>query len=341
MINKKEVLDDNYKELLNDIKQKIILAQYSALKAINRELINLYWEIGKTIVENQEKAGWGKSVVEQLTKDLQIDFPGMRGFSSRNLWYMRNFYNDYNSNTKLQAVIAEISWTHHLLILEKCKDPLEREFYIKMARKYKWSSRVLSNHIENQAYERTLLGQNNFDKNLPAPLNEQSKFLVRDEYTLPFLGLDEEHSERELEIAIISKIEPFLKEMGGLFSFIGSQYNLEVDGKEYFIDLLLFHRQLKCLVVIELKIGEFIPEYVGKMQFYLSALDAEVKLKGENPSIGIILCKSKKKTTVEYALKDSNKPIGVATYSIVKKLPKELKDQLPTSEQIAKLLEDL
>jgi predicted nuclease of restriction endonuclease-like (RecB) superfamily len=223
--------------------------------------------------------------------------------------------------------------------LEKCKDDLEREFYIKMTRKFGWTKNVLVHQIENQTYHKTLLNQTNFDQTVPTEIRNQLKLAVKDEYTFDFLELADEHSERQLEQAILTRVEPFLQEMGGLFAFIGSQYRLEVDDEEYFIDILLYHRRLKCLVAIELKIGKFLPEYVGKMQFYLSVLDNTVKLPDENPSIGIILCKSKQRTIVEYALKDSNKPIGVSTYQIVSTVPQELKNQLPDPEQVAKLLE--
>lgn len=322
-----------------EVQQRIRSAQYDALKAVNREMINLYWDIGKMIVTRQQNVNWGKSVVEQLAKDLQAEFPGISGFSTRNIWRMRDFYLTYHSQEILPPMVAEIGWTHNVVILEKCKDDLEREFYIKMTRKFGWTKNVLIHQIENQTYQKTLLNQTNFNKTVPTEIRNQLKLAVKDEYTFDFLELADEHSERQLEQAILTRVEPFLQEMGGLFAFIGSQYRLEVDDEEYFIDILLYHRRLKCLVAIELKIGKFLPEYVGKMQFYLSVLDNTVKLPDENPSIGIILCKSKQRTIVEYALKDSNKPIGIATYQIVSQLPQELKNQLPDPEQIAKLLE--
>ncbi|MBS3028545.1 MAG: DUF1016 domain-containing protein [Dolichospermum sp. DET50] len=332
-------ISDEYTHLLMEVQQRIRSAQYEALKAVNREMINLYWDIGQIIVIKQEDAIWGKSVVEKLAKDLQTEFPGISGFSARNIWNMRNFYVTYSQNEKLQPLVAEIGWTHNIVILEKCKDDLEREFYIRMTRKFGWTKNVLIHQIENQTYEKTLLNQTNFDQNISVEIRNQLKLAVKDEYTFDFLELADEHSERQLEESILAKIQPFLQEMGGIFAFIGSQYRLEVDDEEYFIDILLYHRRLKCLVAIELKIGKFLPEYVGKMQFYLAVLDNTVKLPEENPSIGIILCKSKQRTIVEYALKESNKPIGVATYQIVSKLPQELKNQLPDPEQVAKLLE--
>jgi len=329
---------NKYQSLLTDIKQRIYSAQYEALKAVNQELISLYWDIGKMIVERQKGDTWGRSVVEKLASDLQAEFPGIGGFSVRNIWYMRSFYHEYAQNEKLQPMIAEIGWTHNLVIMEKCKDDLQREFYIRMTRNMGWSKNVLIHQIENQTYEKTLTSQTSFDNTLPKVISNQAKLAVKDEYTFDFLELGDKHSERQLESAILEQVGPFLSEMGGIFAFVGNQYRLEIDGNEYFIDLILYHRRLKCLVALELKIGKFIPEYVGKMQFYLAALDDLVRMKDENPSIGIILCKSKNRTVVEYALREAKKPIGIATYKMVSTLPNELKGELPAPEQVAKLL---
>lgn len=331
---------DDYQNLLGAVKERIRSAQYAALKVVNKELITLYWEIGQMIVARQEVAGWGRAVVEQLSLDLRAEFPGISGFSARNIWNMRNFYKSYNQSQKLQPLAAEIGWTHNLVILEKCKDDLEREYYLRMTRKFGWTKNVLIHQIENKTYEKMLTSQTNFDGALSEEIRNQAKLAVKDEYTFDFLELADEHSERQLEQAILGKVEPFLREMGGMFTFVGSQYRLEISGEEYFIDLLLYHRMLKCLIAVELKIGKFLPEYVGKMQFYLAALDDLVRLPDENPAIGIILCKSKDRTIVEYALRQSNKPIGVATYQIVSAVPPELEGQLPAPEQVAKLLED-
>ncbi len=223
----------------------------------------------------------------------------------------------------------------------RCKDPLEREFYIRMTRKFGWTRNVLIHQIENQSYEKSLLGQTNFDQALTPKLRVQAELAVRDEYTFDFLGLSDEHSEKELETALIARVEDFLRAMGGMFAFMGSQFRLEVGGEEFFIDLLLFHRRLRCLVAIELKVGKFRPEFVGKMQFYLTALDRQVREESEGPSIGIILCKEKNRTVVEYALHDARKPIGVATYHVSRQLPKELEGQLPSPQEIARLLETM
>jgi predicted nuclease of restriction endonuclease-like (RecB) superfamily len=336
-----EPVPQDYGRLLGEIKERIRSAQYEALRKVNSELISLYWDIGRLIVERQRDAGWGKSVVETLAEDLQAEFPGIGGFSAANLWRMRLFYDTYADNEKLAPMVREIGWTHNLLIMEKCKDDLEREFYLRMTRRLGWTKNVLIHQIDNKTYEKTMLGQTNIAETLPEEIRGQAKLAIKDEYTFDFLELGDEHSERQLETAILGRIKPFLREMGGVFSFIGSQYRLEVGDQEYFVDLLLHHRRLRCLVAIELKIGEFLPEYVGKMQFYLAALDDKVRMESENPSIGIILCKSRNKIIVEYALKESTKPIGVASYKIVSTLPQELRGQLPAPGQVSKLLEDL
>jgi predicted nuclease of restriction endonuclease-like (RecB) superfamily len=332
---------DDYPRLLTEIKERIRSAQYEALKAVNKQLVGLYWDIGRMIAERQEKAGWGRAVVENLSADLRREFPGIAGFSVQNLWYMRQFYSEYHGNERLQPLVGEIAWTHNLVIMSKCKNPLEREFYLRMTRKFGWSKNVLTHQIGNQSYERSLLGQTNFDQALTPELRAQAKLAVKDEYTFDFLELGEKHGERELERALIARVEDSLRAMGDMFAFMGSQYRLEVDGKEFFIDLLLFHRRLRCLIAIELKVGEFLPEFVGKMQFYLTALDRQIRQEDENPSIGIILCKEKSRTIVEYALHDAKKPIGVATYEITKTLPKALKGHLPSPKEISRLLEGL
>lgn len=331
----------DYAQLLAEVKERVRSAQYAALKAVNTELVGLYWDLGRMIVDRQEQAGWGKSVVERLSQDLRREFPGVAGFSVQNLWYMRQFHMEYRGDERLQPLVGEIAWAHNLVIMSKCKAPLEREFYLRMTRKFGWSKNVLIHQIDNQSYEKSLSGQTNFDQTLTPELRVQAKLAVQDEYTFDFLELAEQHSERELERALITRIEDFLRAMGGRFAFMGSQYRLEVDGREFFLDLLLFHRRLRALVAIELKIGDFQPEFVGKMQFYLTALDRQVRQEDENPSIGIILCKEKSRTIVEYALHDATKPIGVATYQITKTLPKEFKGQLPKPEEIAALLDGL
>ena len=328
------VVNAEYKTFLKEIKERIHKAQYDAFKSVNKELINLYWDIGRSIVAKQEKLGWGKSIVETLARDLQKEFPGIQGFSSANLWRMRNFYITYQENEKLAPLVREISWTKNVIIMERCKDDIRREFYIKTTRKFGWTKDVLINQLKAGTFERYMANQTNFDKTVPEKYRHQAKLAVKDEYSFDFLELGEEHSEKVLELALLENVRKFLIEIGGYFTFVGNQYRLEIDGQEFFVDLLLYHRHLRCLVAIELKVGAFKPEYAGKMQFYLSALNDRVKLPDENPSIGIILCKDKSRTIVEYALKDTKKPIGVSTYKLTEKLPRELKKYLPSPEEM-------
>jgi predicted nuclease of restriction endonuclease-like (RecB) superfamily len=301
----------------------------------------LYWDIGRLIAQKQQTTGWGKSVVARLSEDLRATFPAARGFSAQNLWYMRQFHQEYSATPKLRSLIGEIGWAHNLVIMSRCKNALEREYYLRATQRFGWTMNVLTHQIDNQSYQKSLLGQTNFDKALTSGLRGSAKLAVRDEYIFDFLELGQQHSERELERALLARIQDFLRAMGGMFTFMGSQYRLEVEGDEYFVDLLLFHRRLRSLVAIELKIGRFMPEFVGKMQFYLTALDERVRQSDENPSIGIILCKDKKRTIVEYALRDARKPIGVATYAITKTLPKDLQGQLPSAAAISRLLHTL
>lgn len=334
----KNILISDYKSFIWQIKEKIRSSQYEAMIAVNTTLINLYWGIGQEIYNQQKEKGWGKSIVEVLAKELKREFPDVKGFSASNLWRMRNFYVIYSDIENLAPLVREISWTKNVAIMEKCKDSLEREFYIKMTKKYGWTKDILINNIENKAYEKYLLNQTNFDETLPKKYIKQAKLAIKDEYVFDFMELSEQHSERELEQSLINNMRNFLEEMGGNFTFMGSQYHINVGGDDFYIDLLLYHRALKSLVAIELKIGDFKPEFIGKLQFYLTALDRQVKLKHENPSIGIIVCKSKNRTVVEYALNNSNKPIGVATYQMRDSLPEQMKDLLPSPEEIKRRL---
>ena len=317
-----------------DIKQKIRQAQYEALKSVNVHLINLYWEIGKSIAEKQSES-WGKSIVPTLSKELQKEFPGVGGFSEGNLWLMAQLYSEYNADENLVPLVREISWSKHVTILKKCKNNLERQFYIEATKKFGWTKNVLIHQIENKTYEKYLLNQTNFEQTLPDNVKNQAYLAVKDEYTFDFLNLTDEYTESRLEHALVNNIRNFLLEMGNHFTFVGNQFKLSIDDKEYFIDLLLFHRQLKCLVAVELKIGEFLPEYKGKMEFYLSVLNDKIKLPDENDSIGIIICKEKNRTVVEYSLKTSNMPIGVATYTTTPRLPKNYKNLLPAASEIS------
>jgi len=355
-----------YGTFVQEIKNLIYRHQYEAMKQVNKELMLLYWKIGAEIDRKQREQGWGKSVVDVLSKELQKEFPGVQGFTARNLWFMRQFYVEYSTNPILKPMVseldekhnsanlkpmvseidkpilpplvAEISWSKNIIIIQKCKDPFEREFYIRITKRYGWTKDVLINNIENKAYEKYLTNQTSFDKTVPEKYKLQAKLAVKDDYNFDFLEMGAEHSEAELEAAIMKKIRAFLIEMGGHYTFIGNQFHINVAEEDNYIDLLLFNRQLRCLIAIELKIGEFIPEYTGKMQYYLAILDDKIKLPDENPSIGIIVCKYKKRMKVEYALKLSNAPIGVATYTFHDKLPEEMRSLLPSPDEIARIV---
>jgi len=334
-----EPIQQDYLDFLTQIKTRIRQRQYQALRAVNTELVMLYWELGEAIERKQQEQGWGKSVVKNLARDLQSEFPGRNGFSAQNLWLMRQFFKEYRDKEKLQPLVRELSWAKNLVIMSRCKDNLEREFYLRATARFGWTKSVLQHQIDNKSYEKYLLNQTNFDSTVPDAIKAQAALAIKDHYTFDFLELADEHSERELENALVQNLRDFMAELGGAFSFIGNQYRLEVDGREYFIDLLLFHRRLRCLVAIELKIGEFKPEHKGKMEFYLEALDSQERLPEENPSIGIIICRSKHKTTVEYALRNAVRPLGVATYSVVAQLPEGYRADLPSPEQIAARLQ--
>jgi len=323
--------ENEYKAFVTEVKAKVYQLQHEALRRVNKSLVNLYWEIGKSIVDKQEKHGWGKSVVANLSKDLQNEFPGVNGFSMQNLWYMRKFYRQFPI---LQTASGEISWSHNVAILDKCKTLEESLFYMEMAKKYGWTKNVLVHQIEGKSYQQYLLGQTNFDKALPEKYKNQAKLAVKDEYNLEFLELTEKHNEKELELAIMRNIRHFLSEMGGDFAFIGNQFKLEVGSENFYIDILLFHRRLKALVALELKTGTFKPEYAGKMSFYLTVLNEKVKTEEEVASIGIIICKDKDRTIVEYALKDTSHPMGVASYRVTSVLPQALQAYLPSAEVI-------
>lgn len=333
-----ELSANDYLGFLVEIKTRIRQAQYQAFRAVNNELLSLYWDLGESIHQKQKSLGWGKSVVETLARDLQAEFPGRNGFSARNLWNMRDFYGEYSALPKLQPLVAEISWAKNLVIMARCKDLLEKEFYLRATARFGWTKAVLQHQIDNQSYAKYLLNQTNFDQTLPPEIKAQAVLAVKDHYTFDFLGLADEHSERELELALVHNLRSFLSEMGGLFTFVGTQHRVEVGGQEYFIDLLLFHRRLRALVAIELKVRSFQPEHKGKIEFYLEALDTQERLADESPSIGIIICRDKNKTVVEYALRTARRPIGVATYTVSAELPEAYRAELPSPEAIAERL---
>ncbi len=333
-------MNKDYLSFLDRIKITIQKERTRAAQQVNRSLITLYWEMGKQIVESQQKHGWGKSIVEKLSKDLQETYPSKTGFSSRNLWYMRVFYETYKDDVKLQQAVAEIPWGHNLLIMQKAKSREEQQYYIEASSQMGWSRGVLLNQIKAEAYQRQvqLPKQTNFEKTLPKHLAEQADETIKSSYNLEFLGVDKPILEMELENELLRKLQSFILELGYGFAFIGNQYPISLGNKTYRIDLLFYHRHLQCLVAVELKIGSFEPEHAGKMNFYLELLDDKHKLPHENPAIGIILCAEKNNLEVEYALRSSNKPVGVAEYQLIEKLPDELSGKIPSPEQLKKPL---
>lgn len=342
-----KILDNQqFQRFVQEIKQKINSAKSKAILSANKLMIELYFEIGKSIVEKQEALGWGKSVVEQMSRDLISEFGEKSGYSSSNLWRMRNFYLSYKDNEKLAQTVREISWGQNILIFEKCKDDDQKEYYIKNTIENGWNRNVLMHHIKTDLFSRDKIENksNNFEVVLPFELSELAQDIVKSEYNLEFLEIAKSAHEREIENKLVENIKKLLLELGYGFSFVGNQYKLTLGENDYYIDLLFFHRKLNALVAIELKVGKFKPEYAGKMNFYLNILNDKVKMPHENPGIGIILCTDKDGIEVEYALQNVAQPMGVSTYTIKEKLPDELKGFLPTSkeikENIIKLFED-
>ena len=337
-----KILKNDYLPFLEEIKGKIKSARIQAYRKANKELILLYLEIGERIVEKQEQFGWGKGVVEQLSTDLKKEFPGLSGYSARNLWDMRRFYLEYKDNENLRQLVAEIPWGQNLVIMSRVKDNKEKEFYIRKTFEYGWTRDVLIHQIEAGAHlEIDAKKMHNFPQVLPEHLAEQADKALKDSYILDFLDISKPLQERQMEKKLIVRFKDFITELGLGFCLIGTQYKVKLSDKEYFIDLLFFHRKLKSLVAIELKVGEFKPEYAGKMNFYLNLLDDFVRMPDENPSIGIIICKDRNRFDVEYALKRINSPIGVSGYKLTQKLPENLQKELPTVEDLREGLKDI
>ncbi|MCX5922870.1 MAG: PDDEXK nuclease domain-containing protein [Candidatus Dependentiae bacterium] len=339
---KKEVASvKEYISTLAMIKQQIKEAQVRATFSVNRELLKLYWSIGKVIVAQQQKNGWGSHVIEKLAEDLQNSFPGMSGFSKVNIFRMKAFYAAYEivsqAVTQLDDfAIFNIPWGHNVVLLFKLKDDKQRLWYAQKTIEYGWSRSMLETWIKSDLYKREGKAITNFSKTLPASHSDMAQQSFKDPYIFDFLTLHAEHMERDLEQGLIEHVQKLLLEMGKGFALIGRQYHLEVDGDDYYIDLLFYHVKLKCYVVVELKARAFDPRDVGQLNFYLSAIDDLIRDEHDKPTIGLILCKTKKNFTAEYALRDIKKPIGIAEYetAIIKKLPKELKSSLPTIEEI-------
>lgn len=323
-----------YDEFLHNLKERIRNSQVRAALAVNRELVLLYWQIGCEILKRQKEQGWGSKVIEKLAKDLKREFPDISGFSRSNLLYMRAFAEAYPDEQFVQQLVGQIPWGHNVRILDSIKDPQERLWYVKQTIENGWSRNVLMHQMESSLYHRMGEAITNFDRVLPQAQSDLAQQMLKDPYNFSFLSLSREVQERELERSLVEHIRDFLLELGVGFSFLGSQYPLEVSGKEYKLDLLFYHVRLHCYVVIDLKMGEFEPEFSGKMGFYVTAVDNLLKAEVDEPTIGIILCKTKDKTTVEYALQPVQAPIGVATYRLRDALPKPLQGKLPTIEEL-------
>ncbi len=340
-----------YTSLLESIKERIRTSQVRAAVAVNQELVLLYWAIGKEILARQQQEGWGKNIIPRLAKDLTSQFPEMKGLSPRNLGYMKAFAEAWPEepilqqpaaklqaplakSSDLQAPLAKLTWYHNLTLLEKLKTREERLWYAQAAVQNGWSRNMLVLHIESGLYHRQGKAQNNFERTLPSPQSDLARQLLKDPYNFDFLTLAADAHERELETALIEQIQKFLVELGAGFAFVGRQYPLDVGGRDYRIDLLFYHLKLRCFVVIDLKTGEFKPEYAGKMNFYLAAVDDMLKHATDQPSIGLILCKTKTEVVVEYALRGATTPMGIAEFTHLMKLPDEFKGSLPTIEEL-------
>jgi len=344
-IVKKQTQD--YEKSLSSIIERVEESKHKAITTVNKLLVELYWFIGETIENLQEKSRWGDGVVKKLSQDLIMKYPEQKGFSARNLWDCKRFYLTYRDFSKVRTLSAEISWSHNLLLLNKTKTIEEKEFYLKMSIKERWSFRELQRQIDSAYFERFVLSQKpdklmkiEQDK-LAIPSDDIHRHL-KDEYVLEFLDLSETFSEKELRKAILDNLRDFFLEFGKNLSFIGEEYPLVVDHEPFRIDLLFFHRELRCLVAIELKIGEFKPEYVGKMQFYLAALDEQIKLPHESPSVGLILCRSKKESIVRLTLSKLHKPIKISAYQTKlpdKKLIQQRLESIRLPERLLKTVE--
>lgn len=336
-------LDKSYIEILDTLKQKIKTAQLKAALSVNTEMLLLYWEIGKTILERQEQEGWGQNVINKLSDDLKKSFPEMKGFSSRNLGYMKKFAEIYPDISILQQLVAKLPWGHNVILIDKIKSDEERLWYADKTIEHGWSRNVLVHQIESGLYQRQALTDktSNFKNTLPVPQSELAHNILKDPYKFDFLGIGQESQEKEIENALVQHMKKFLLELGAGFAFIGQQYHLEVGGEDFYLDLLFYHTKLKCYVVIELKAQKFKPEFAGKLNFYLSVVDDFLRDKIDNPTIGILLCKTKNNILAEYALKDINKPIGVSEYTLTQAIPEEIKTNLPTIEELEAELADI
>ena len=327
-----------YAAWLTELKIRIHTAQQRATLAVNRELVLLYWQIGRDILARQAEQGWGAKVIERLAEDLRLAFPEMKGFSPRNLKYMRAFAQAWPDEAIVQEALAQLPWYHHLALLDKLPDSETRRWYAAKAIEHNWSRNILVMQIETRLLERSGQAVSNFPMTLPKPQSDLARESLKDPYRFDFLGLTDEAQEREIEAALIKHVTEFLLELGAGFAFVGRQVLLDVGGDEFFIDLLFYHLKLRCYVVIELKGGKFKPEHLGQLGFYMTAVDRQIKHEQDNPTIGLLLCKSKNKVVAEYALGDKSQPMGIAEYKMLESLPAELQTSLPSIEQIEREL---
>ena len=330
---------EGYADWLAELKGRIHCAQQRATLAVNRELITLYWQIGRDILERQARQGWGAKVIDRLSHDLRTAFPEMQGFSPRNLKYMRAFAEAWPDAEFVQAVLAQLPWYHHPALLEKLTSPEDRRWYAAKAIEHNWSRNVLVMHIESRLLERSGAAITNFDARLPKPQSDLARESLKDPYRFDFLGIGQEASERDIETALVEHVTDFLLELGAGFAFVGRQVLLNVGGDEFFIDLLFYHLKLRCYVVIELKAGAFKPEHLGQLGFYLTAVDRQLRHEHDNPTIGLLLCKSKNKVVAEYALSDKSQPMGIAEFKLLESMPIEWQNSLPSIEQIERELQ--
>jgi predicted nuclease of restriction endonuclease-like (RecB) superfamily len=333
-------LPTDYAPWLADLKMRIHHAQQRATLAVNRELVLLYWQIGRDILLRQGREGWGSKVIDRLAQDLRSAFPDMKGFSPRNLKYMRAFAEAWPDSEFVQQAAAQLPWFHLCTLIDKLKSSEARRWYLAKAIEHNWSRNILVMQIEGRLLERDGQAITNFPTSLPKPQSDLARESLKDPYRFDFLGLTEEAQEREIEHALVKHVTDFLLELGAGFAFVGRQVLLDVGGEEFFIDLLFYHLKLRCYVVIELKGGKFKPEHLGQLGFYLTAVDRQVKNEHDNPSIGLLLCKSKNRIVAEYALGDKTQPMGIAEYKLLDSLPADLQTSLPSIESIEQALAD-
>lgn len=330
---------DGYAEWLTELKTRIHSAQQRAAIAVNRELVLLYWQIGRDILARQAEQGWGAKVIERLSQDLRSAFPEMKGFSPRNLKYMRAFAEAWPDEQFVQQAVARLPWGHNLVLLDKLPGPETRRWYAARAIEHYWSRNILTMQIETHLLERSGAAVTNFPATLPKPQSDLARESLKDPYRFDFLGLTAVAQERAIEDALTKHVTEFLLELGAGFAYVGRQVLLDVGGDEFFIDLLFYHVKLRCYLVIELKAGKFKPEHLGQLSFYLTAMDTQVKQPEDNPTIGLLLCKSKNEVVAEYALRENSQPLGVAEYQLVESLPPDLEANLPSIAQIERELE--